>query len=327
MTSRLKSRFKAPSLRAWILFALLIFVPHMALAQTCSFTVSNVAFGSISTITGSPVDANGTLSANCSGYSTSMVRLCVSLGIPSGNFNPRTLNGPSGATLAYNIYTDAAHSTIWGTVASSTYTQQIVDLPVTKGIASATLTMYGRIDAGQSAARTGSYTQTFATTDTLLVYLGYSGTPPTCTGSSTPSQRLSFSALATVAADCNITAAPLAFPPVTALNNAVAATTTVSVTCVSGAPYAVALDAGTTTGATVTNRLMLLNNGTATVNYGLFTDAAWTRTWGDGTSGTTTNAGTGSGSSQSFTVYGRVPAQSVPPPGNYSDTITTTVSF
>lgn len=307
--------------------ALACLVPRAALAQSCSFTISNLTFGNVSTITGAPADANGTLTANCSGYSTTTIRLCLSIGIPTGGFNPRTLTGPAGATLTYNIYSDAAHSTIWGSVNSGTYPAVILDLPVVSGSASTTLTMYGRVNAGQTASSVGTYTQSFASTDTLLTYIGYTGTPPTCTGASTPSARVGFTATATVAADCNITAAPLAFPAVTALNSQVTANTSVNVTCVSGAPYTIALDAGTTPGATVANRRLLLNGGASTIVYGLFKDAAWTQPWGDGTSGTTTNAGTGNGNSQTFTVYGRVQPQTLPPPGNYSDTVTATVSF
>ncbi|MBB3255493.1 spore coat protein U-like protein [Paraburkholderia bannensis] len=322
----------ASLLRVWpsaalALLALCCVTPRAALAQTCSFTLSNIVVGNISTISGVPADANGTLTANCSGYSTSTIRLCLSLGIPSGGFDPRTLKGPSSSTLAYNIYSDAAHTTIWGSINSSTWKAVIVDLPVVSGSASTSLTLYARVNAGQNGSPVGTYTQTFATTDTLLTYLGYSGAPPTCTGASTPSARLSFTVTAAVAADCNITAAPLAFPAVTALNSQVTANTSVQVTCVSGAPYTIALDAGTTPGATVANRLLLLNGGSTTVAYGLFKDAAWGQPWGDGTRGTTTNAGTGNGNSQAFTVYGRILPQSVPPPGNYSDTITATVSF
>ena len=36
---------------------------------------------------------------------------------------------------------------------------------------------------------------------------------------------------------------------------------------------------------------------------------------------------TGSGVSQSFTVYGRVPAQSTPAAGSYTDTIKVTVTY
>ena len=48
--------------------------------------------------------------------------------------------------------------------------------------------------------------------------------------------------------------------------------------------------------------------------------------WGN-TVGTNTIAGTGSGGSQSYTVYGRVPPQTTPAAATYTDTITVTVTY
>jgi len=45
------------------------------------------------------------------------------------------------------------------------------------------------------------------------------------------------------------------------------------------------------------------------------------------TVGTNTVSGTGSGAAQNFTVFGRVPSQTTPPPATYSDTIVTTVTY
>jgi len=42
---------------------------------------------------------------------------------------------------------------------------------------------------------------------------------------------------------------------------------------------------------------------------------------------TDTVAATGNGASQSYTVYGRVPAQTTPAPGTYTDTVTVTVTY
>jgi spore coat protein U-like protein len=48
--------------------------------------------------------------------------------------------------------------------------------------------------------------------------------------------------------------------------------------------------------------------------------------WGN-TVGTDTVAATGSGAAQSYTVYGRITAQTTPAPGTYTDTITVTVTY
>jgi len=101
-------------------------------------------------------------------------------------------------------------------------------------------------------------------------------------------------------------------------------TTTVSVTCTNTTPYNVGLDAGTGSGATVATRK--LTSGGNTVNYTLYSDTGRTTLWGN-TVGTDTVAGTGNGAAQSLTVYGRIPTQSTPAPGTYTDTITVTVTY
>ena len=48
--------------------------------------------------------------------------------------------------------------------------------------------------------------------------------------------------------------------------------------------------------------------------------------WGN-TVGTDTVSATGSGASQAYTVYGRVPMQTTPAAATYTDTITVTVTY
>lgn len=100
-------------------------------------------------------------------------------------------------------------------------------------------------------------------------------------------------------------------------------TSTISVQCTNTTPYTIGLNQGVN-GASVTTRQMSGTGGL--VNYSLFRDASRTLNWGT-TIGTDTVAGTGNGSGQSFTVYGRVPAQTTPSPALYSDTITVTITY
>jgi spore coat protein U-like protein len=101
------------------------------------------------------------------------------------------------------------------------------------------------------------------------------------------------------------------------------ATSTISVQCTASAPYNIGLSAGS--GATVASRLMT-SGASNTVGYSLYQDAARSLVWGT-TIGTDTVAGTGTGATQAFTVYGRVPSQSTPPAAVYNDTITVTVTY
>lgn len=69
-----------------------------------------------------------------------------------------------------------------------------------------------------------------------------------------------------------------------------------------------------------------MTDGTALVNYNLYREAGRLTNWGN-TVGTDTVGGTGTGLVVNSTVYGRVPIQTPPAPGTYTDTITVTVTY
>ena len=68
-------------------------------------------------------------------------------------------------------------------------------------------------------------------------------------------------------------------------------------------------------------------NGTATLGYNLYTTTGDTTVWGDGTGSTASVAGTGTGSNQTLTVYGKIPTGETSLSGTYSDTITATITY
>jgi spore coat protein U-like protein len=108
------------------------------------------------------------------------------------------------------------------------------------------------------------------------------------------------------------------------LQSNVDATSTISVTCTPNTAYTVGLNEGTTAGSTVDARLMA--SGTATLAFQLYSDAQRTQVWGT-TDGTDTVGGSGTGQLTNFTVYGRIPQQSTPQPGNYATEITATITY
>ena len=129
---------------------------------------------------------------------------------------------------------------------------------------------------------------------------------------------------ATVNEDCSITTNALAFGVYDSLANSPSdASTTLDVQCTSGTSYDVLLDAGAGSGATVATREMTA--GANTLNYTLYQDAGRTTVWGD--SNPNKVSGTGTGSTQALTVYGRVFASQAAAPGSYSDTVVATVSW
>jgi spore coat protein U domain-containing protein, fimbrial subunit CupE1/2/3/6 len=101
-------------------------------------------------------------------------------------------------------------------------------------------------------------------------------------------------------------------------------TSTIGVECTDGTDYTLGLDAGTGTGATVAARKMT-GSGSNTVTYSLYQDSGYSTVWGD-TSGNW-QSGTGSGGTDTYTIYAKVPAQTTPAPDTYTDTITATVTY
>jgi spore coat protein U-like protein len=135
----------------------------------------------------------------------------------------------------------------------------------------------------------------------------------------------------TLASTCTVSANPLSFGTYQPGQGSASGSTTLAVRCTQGAPFSVALNAGIG-GGSVTQRLMSM--GASRLQYNLYTTAAHTTVWGDGTQSTATVSGVGRGFASAAaitqTVYGQVPdtAGNVDlAPGLYTDTITVTVSY
>ncbi len=135
----------------------------------------------------------------------------------------------------------------------------------------------------------------------------------------------------TVTASCSINAATLDFGNAGLLAALIDATTTLSVTCTNTTPYSVGLDNGVNFSST---RRMRQGATANYIGYAIYTDSGRTNAWTTASSSTTCSAanscflGTGNGSAQSITVYGRVPALgTAPTPGAYTDTVTMTITY
>ncbi|MGY4289602.1 spore coat protein U-like protein [Bradyrhizobium sp. LM2.7] len=135
-----------------------------------------------------------------------------------------------------------------------------------------------------------------------------------------------FNVTITIQSNCVVqSATDLAFGSQGVITANIDAQSTISVQCTNTTPYTIGINVGNGAGATVASRKMT-GPAAATVNYSVYRDAARTLVWGT-TIGTDTIAGTGNGSTQPLTVYGRVPPQTTPAAGAYSDTLTVTVTY
>jgi spore coat protein U-like protein len=122
-----------------------------------------------------------------------------------------------------------------------------------------------------------------------------------------------FQVTATVQAACSVAATDLVFGNYLAsAAGPTDSTSTITVTCSNGTNYAVGV------GATPMARTMAGPGGN--LNYGMFNEAARSTAFG-------VAAASGSGAGQAYTVYGRIPAGQFLQAGNYSDTVTVTVTY
>ena len=129
-----------------------------------------------------------------------------------------------------------------------------------------------------------------------------------------------FNAQIQIQADCVVSSPNvLDFGAVGLLNSNVDTTMDFTVECTNGVGYTIALDNGANASGT-TNRM---TNGSEFVSYETYQDAARSTVW----DASSTVASTGTGDPQTFTVYGRVPPQTTPAVGTYTDTVTVTVTY
>jgi len=307
-------------------------------AVSCSgsgMSVSDINFGSVNPLSGA-VDVTGTLSgytctntgnASSNGNSPQTFELCFDL--LGQNSSPRSMNDSNGDVLQFELYTDSAHSIVWG---NQSYGTPLTTAPFTLPSDSLPhtgppLTIYGRVFGGQTSAQPGNYSDFFSAGQITFTFTNTNGsaTPSSCQNAGTlVTTSASFTAKASVTALCSVNAVTLDFGTPGLLTSAVPSTSSIGVQCASGVAYNVGLDGGLHSGNSINARKMVL--GANSVAYQLYRDSGRTAVWGN-TVNTNTVSGTGTGSIQNLTVYGQVPAQTTPPAGTYTDTVVVSVTY
>lgn len=327
--------------------AALLAAPRAQAATTCSITgITTLAFGIVDPTDGL-VDGTATINYSCT-YSGGLlgglygVYLTGCIGLAPddlGSVSPRTIVNADGDRMQYQLYKDAQHANIWGPVGNVSYapltfqlTFTILSNPQTR---TGSVTVYGRVPAGQSTLSSGPYAGTLASGtgangiayryNEVLLSLGTH--PASCQaggGGGGSADGPASTVTASVPRLCTIaTATELNFGSVSGLlQTNTDQTSLLRMTCTNRAEYQVGLDNGQN--ASGTTRRM--TSGQGFVTYELYRDSQRTLRWGD-TLNTDTMTGSGSGSEQNLTVYGRVPAQTAARAGEYSDTVMVTVTY
>ena len=312
-------------------FALLLLVAlawnGVAHGQTCSVSASNLDFGNVNPISGAAVARSGTLNVSCDWTLISLqpnALVCLNL---STAVSRALRNG--GNAMQYDLYQDAGHTQTWGSsYTGSTPIAISIAKPLIGTTAGATVSFYGQIAAGQTTVPTSGnastvYSQSFGA-ETALAYGYYLLAAPSC-ASLAAAGTFPFTVSATVTNNCTIGATNLSFGTAGVIGAGINAAGSLSVTCTNGDAWRISLNGGGS--GNVAARVMQRQGGGGSVGYQLYADSARSLPWGDGTGGTTRVTGTGTGLAQAVPVYGRVPSQSTPMPGSYSDTITATIEF
>ncbi|QDW36462.1 spore coat U domain-containing protein [Bradyrhizobium sp. KBS0727] len=321
----------------WAFLAVMMMFAVRADAQSCSVSAASGNYGSVDILSGSSVDTTSSFTVNCSGCLLGCTyNVCIQFdqGSPNSNSSIRYM-GSGANTIQHELYSDAARTQVWGSwgYGTSQYGTGGVSFNLTIPLlssASQTFTVYGRLKAGQQTAIPGTYT--WNTASPALAGSAYLLTSPNC--SANPGNFVNAGSspwLATIPANCHLSATPLNFGSASLLTSNVDAVGTVTVQCTNTTPYSIGLDSGAN--ASGAQRRML-NGASNYVKYGLYTDAARSTAWSTTTSasgctngGGTCVLGTGTGSNQSVTVYGRVPPQVAPPVGTYTDAVIATITF
>ena len=131
----------------------------------CSVSSTGTAFGVFDTLSGSDKDVIGTISVTCTGNIGDAVNYVIALSPGGDSFASRTMQA-GGPQLTYNLYSDGAHTSVWGDGTGGTSTvSDSYSLPASSSTRQ--YTVYGRIPGAQSGAAAGSYA------DTLVITLTY----------------------------------------------------------------------------------------------------------------------------------------------------------
>jgi spore coat protein U-like protein len=124
-----------------------------AQSPSCTISVTSVAFGNYNVFTTTSDDSTGTITYRCNSRASN-ISISLSDG-SSSTYTPRTLRKGS-EILQYNLYRNAARTTIWGNGTGGTSVYTDANPPNNSNV---TLTVYGRIPAQQDVSA-GNYTDT-----------------------------------------------------------------------------------------------------------------------------------------------------------------------
>ena len=290
---------------------------------TGPISVNGLNFGSIDVLSGLPSETSGSFEFTCNGLNSGQTfRICAAFTGPS----PRKMKKDS-STLDYDIFTDSAHSTIYGPApANGVY----FDLTSSKN--TAIFNVYALIYGNQNTASVGSYYENASLKLSYALFASGTPLPLGCDPSDSryTSTSYGFGVGAEITPNCTISATNMTFSPQIIIKTDLLAESALTVKCTNDPtnpilPY-ISLDNGQYAGSG--QRYMQNQDKPGNfISYDLYSNRERTSNWGS-SPGVDTVAIERSASDRTVPVYGKIPKPPISPPsGTYTDRITATVNF
>ena len=305
-----------------------------ASAQSCQ--VSNTPtldFGTSSPTANT--DAQTTVTLSCQGPPTfsAQITACVFIDLGSpGGMAPRKMSNDAGALMNYDLYSNAARTQLIGPFGSG-YPIYAINFPIaTAAQLQINFTIYGRIPRAQALPAAYVYT---ALPGASMVRYSYGSqllpapSPENCRdGTSLPfggvgTSNFTFGTVQARAANTCVLdmASDLDFGSTSRLDTPINEISELRMRCATDTPWSITLDNGANSD---NGQRRMASNGNY-IPYELYRDPVLNIPWGN-----TQDTGIseeGVNLDVAIPVYGRVFQQAAPAPGNYSDTITVTLTY
>ncbi|MBU2739425.1 spore coat protein U domain-containing protein [Acidithiobacillus concretivorus] len=133
---------------------------------TCSVSAPGINFGTYNTVNTINLPASD-LTVSCTGL-FGTVAPTVQLSSGSGTYANRIMNGPTGNSLSYNLYTNSSYTTVFGDGTQGTGDYVGASQPIFFSQVNYNVPIYAQLPGGQNVAP-GSY----ATTQPITVTVTY----------------------------------------------------------------------------------------------------------------------------------------------------------
>jgi len=156
--------------RTFLAAAFVALAPSAAHAASCTVSAIAIAFGTYIPSASSPTDNTGSVTVTCTAL-LQAVQYTIALNAgqnSGGNFAGRRMRNTAGTSfLSYQVFTNAARTTVWGSGTGGTSTVSDSYSCVTCINQSRSYPDYGRLLGGQFSARPGLHSDTITVTVTF----------------------------------------------------------------------------------------------------------------------------------------------------------------